>query len=156
MAKGKIKITPQEQLSLRNRARDTLMKLDQTLADEETMRLVNSFINKFYACEITYKVILEDHQYRKTGVHANRLQIDMRQAPHALAYAGYDFDKDLLARIFGSENKPGRRSAKKIRDAISHAMEEKAIEELKNRQTALFADMDAFLDKIRAFDLAAV
>ena len=60
---------------------------------------INRFKEKFGICEIVYKVILEDHQFNKTGKHLERLQVDMTQAPHALTYAGYDFDKNLLNEI---------------------------------------------------------
>lgn len=42
--------------------------------------------------------------------------ISMRQAPYALSYAGYDYERDLLSNLFGAEERVGKRSVKKIRD----------------------------------------
>ncbi len=79
----------------------------------------------------------------------------MTQAPYALEYAGYDFDKDLLTHLFGSEEKVGSRTVKKLRDALTHSLNQKAIDELLSREDELHGYMDQFLSKIREFDSAA-
>ena len=91
----------------------------------------------------------------KTGKHLERLQVDMTQAPHALTYAGYDFDKNLLTHLFGAEKRIGRRTVKKLRDALTHSVNQKAIDELIDREEELHGYMDQFLSKIREFDSAA-
>ena len=66
-----------------------------------------------------------------------------------MTFAGYDIDRDLLNRLFGAKCDRGR-TAKKLRDAITHNLEQKAIEEIESRQAELFSDMDSFLEIIRA------
>lgn len=78
----------------------------------------------------------------------------MKQAPHALAFAGYDFDKELLAKLFGAEEKIGSRSVKKLRDSLTHSMNDKAVNELSDRYEEMNGYMDSFLNKIRTFDAA--
>lgn len=46
-------------------------------------------------------------------------------------------------------------SAKKLRDALTHSMSKDALQELKDRETELFGEMDRFLEKIRTFDEGA-
>ncbi|HZJ68820.1 MAG TPA: hypothetical protein VFD28_02290 [Candidatus Eisenbacteria bacterium] len=143
-----------QKLALRNRAKDELVRLQKLVSEKETKRMIDNFKEKFAICEIVYKVVLEDHQYNKTGKHLDYLKVDMTQAPHALKYAGYDFDKVLLNKLFGAENKVGIRSVKKLRDSLTHSMNAKAVEELTNRESELHGYMDSFLTKINTFDAA--
>lgn len=152
MAKTITKLSASEQLALRNRAKAELERLEETLADEETKKMIDDFKERFSICEIVYKVILEDHQFNKYGVHKDRLQISMKEAPYALTYAGYDFDKDLLTNLFGAEKHVGKRSVKKLRDSLTHSINKRAVDELKTRKTELYGYMDGFLNKIREFD----
>lgn len=69
--------------------------------------MVDDFKEKFTICEIVYKVILDDHQFNKTGKHPERMKVTMTQVPHVLSYAGYNFEKDLLTKLFGAEEKYG-------------------------------------------------
>ena len=155
MAHSITPLTAEQKLSLRNKARAELMRLEAVYSDEETREKINKFKEKFGICEIVYKVILEDHQFNKTGKHLERLQVDMKQAPHALNYAGYDFDKNLLTHIFGAEDKVGSRTVKKLRDSLTHSVNQKAVDELISREEELYGYMDQFLSKIRDFDAAA-
>ena len=148
------KITPEEQMELRMRAKKELQRISHINADEETLRMVQNFTTKFSHCEILYKVILQEHQFRKTGQRPDRMQITMTQVPYALDFAGYDFDKSLLEKIFGSSDKVGSRSAKKLRDALAHSMSSRAVAELTAREQELHGYMDAFLHKIEFFDAA--
>ena len=152
MAHNVTPLTAEEQLSLRKRAKDELFRLEAVCSDEKTKERINRFKEKFGICEIVYKVILEDHQFNKTGKHFDRLQVDMKQVPHALKYAGYDFDKNLLKHLFGSKEKIGCRSVKKLRDALTHSVNQKAIDELIARENELYGYMSQFLLKIREFD----
>ena len=148
------KITAEEQLELRMRAKAELQRLNNIVSNEETIRMVENFKTKFANCEILYKVILQEHQFRKNGERPERMQITMTQVPHALSFAGYDFDRNLLDKLFGSESRIGRRSAKKIRDALNHAMSANVIKELTEREAEMHGYMDEFLHKIEFFDAA--
>lgn len=54
----------------------------------------------------------------------------MNQASHDLKFLGYDFDRDLLTFLFGAEDYIGRRSVKKLRDALTHKVNKSAVDEL--------------------------
>ena len=140
------------QLSLRNRAKAELERLEAVFSDETVREKIDKFKDRFSICEIVYKVILEDHQFNKTGEHPQRMQISMKQAPYALSYAGYDYERDLLSHLFGAEERVGRRSVKKIRDLLSHSLNQSAVNELINREQELNGYMDRFLDKVRYYD----
>ncbi len=148
-------ITPlsaEDQLTLRNKAKAELERLEGTLADEKLKKKIDDFKDKFSVCEIVYKVVLEDHQFNKYGVHKDRLQVSMKEAPYALTYAGYDFDRNLLSNLFSGEDHIGKRSVKKLRDALTHSVSKSAVEELEKRESELYGYMDSFLEKIRVFD----
>ena len=148
-------LTAEQQLSLRNKAKDELLRLEAVCNDNETRERINSFKEKFCICEIVYKVVLEDHQFNKNGKHLDRLNVYMTQVPYVLNYAGYDFDKQLLTHLFGAEDRIGNRSVKKLRDSLTHSVNENAINELIDREAELNGYMDQFLSKIRDFDASA-
>ena len=83
-----------------------------------TKQEIDNFKERFLICEVVYKIILKEYTYRKTGIRLDRLKVNMKQAPSALKFVGYDFDKDLLAKLFGSDGQVGKRSVKKLRDAL--------------------------------------
>lgn len=56
-----------QKLSLRNRAKDELIRIEKLVADKEKKKLIDDIKEKFSICEIVYKVILEEHQFNKTG-----------------------------------------------------------------------------------------
>ena len=147
-----MKYSLQQQRVLRDRAKAECLRLDAIRNDPEREDLINRFKSKFANCEIVYKIILEEHQYQKTKKHLDRLTIDMKQAPYALSFAGYQFDRNLLTELFGSRSTVGNRSVKKLRDDLTHNLKDNAIEELTNRNTELHNYMDQFLNTIRTFD----
>ena len=152
MANSVKPLNSDEQRNLRNKAKAELQRLEAVFSDESVREKIDRFKDRFSVCEVVYKVILEDHQFNKTGEHPSRMQISMRQAPYALSYAGYDYERDLLANLFGAEERVGKRSVKKIRDLLNHKLNQAAVDELINRETELFGYMNSFLDKIRHYD----
>ncbi len=143
------RISEQERINLRQQALDELNRLEAILQEEETRELLDKYKNTFNLCESAYKVVLHEHQIRTKGKIQGQLKLDMRQVPHAMQFAGYTIDKDLLNRLFGSENAKGKRSAKKLRDAVTHGIEQAAVDEIITRQDQLFKDMNDFLEIIR-------
>ena len=152
MANSITALNASEQLTLRKRAKAELKRLEGTFSNQDSKRMIDDFTDKFSICEIVYKIVLEDHQYNKFGIHKDRLQVSMKEAPYALTYAGYDFDKKLLSDLFGVEEHVGKRSVKKLRDSLTHSMNIGAVDELKKRKDELHRYMDSFLKKIREFD----
>lgn len=145
-------LTEEEQLILRNKAKAELERLETELSDLETKKMIDNYKEKFSLCEIVYKIIFNEHQFKKTGEHPQRMQIKMTQVPHALNFAGYTYDKHLLTNLFGGEDRVGRRTVKKLRDALTHSMSKSAVEELRSREQELHGYMDEFLNVIKNFD----
>lgn len=148
------KISPEQQKSIRDCAKSELRRLETIQANPETVELLDAFKNKFNVCESVYKVVLREHQRNKGKKHLGFLNVTMQQAPYALDFAGYVFDRELLNELFGAKGKRGT-TVKKLRDAVTHGIDEKAVREITNRKDELFGYMDAFLDTIRCFDQTA-
>lgn len=149
-----IKISPESQKKLRNNAKAELTRLETIHANIDTIQLLDEFKNKFNICESVYKVVLKEHQLSKGKTDTNYLKLIMTQVPFALSFAGYSFGKELLNELFGSSSKKGM-TVKKLRDAVTHGIDEKAVKEISDRKEELFGYMDDFLNTIRNFDLAA-
>lgn len=149
-----IQISLEEQKVLRDNAKAELYRLEKIQSDIEAIKLLDAFKNKFNICESVYKVVLKEHQISKGKSDTNYLKLTMTQVPFALTFAGYTFDKVLLNELFGSSSQKGM-TVKKLRDAVTHSIDEKAVKEITNRQKELFGYMDDFLNTIRNFDQAA-
>lgn len=149
-----IKISSDEKRNLRNKAKAELERLEKIQTDASTVQVLDGFKNRYNICETVYKVILEKHQASKGKESNSYLKVMMTQVPFALTFAGYDFDKDLLNEIFGAKGKKGT-TVKKLRDAVTHGINEKAVNEIISRRIELFGYMNKFLDTIKTFDVAA-
>lgn len=125
--------------------------MELLLREADTAQLLDAFKNKFNLCETAYKVILKEHQRAKGKSVNGHLIVTMNQVPHALRFAGYDFDGALLNELFGADSRTEgkRKTVKKLRDAITHGLDDKAVEEIITRQDELFGFMEAFLAVIR-------
>lgn len=145
-----IKITEQEKIQLRANAKTEVERLENILGNTQMVQLLNIFKNKFNICETAYKVILAEHQRRKGNQANAHLKITMTQVPYALSFAGYNFDKELLNDLFGA-NSPKGMTAKKLRDAVTHGVDQKAVNEITARKEELIGYMDTFLNVIKAF-----
>ncbi len=148
----KNKLSSIEQMTLRNKAKNKLEEMEQILIDDETKEILNEFKNKFNMCETVYKVIFEKYNKCNGNISKGFLKITMNQVPAVLKFSGYSFDKWLLNEIFGSSAPQNKRTIKKLRDAITHGIEKKAVEEIIVRKDELFGYMNVFLDEIRNFD----
>ena len=148
------KLSSADQLALRNSARKELERLEQIMEDTETLQLMDDFKNRFNMCETVYKVILKKHQEHKGKNLESFLKVTMAQVPHALKFAGYSFSKDLLNELFGASSKKGH-TVKKLRDAITHGVDQKALNEIIARKEELYGYMDSFLSEIRTCDAVA-
>lgn len=148
-----MKFSENQKIELRNKAKSELERIEKIYANQSSRKLIDEFKNKFLMCERTYKIILKEHQrYKGNDIADKNLKISMTQAPHALNFAGYNFNKDLLTRLFSSEDHVGRKSAKTIRNALTHNPNNSDVEELETRKEELFKYMNEFLEKIRSYD----
>ena len=149
-----VKITAEEKRIIRDSAKLELERLEKIQTDKETMELLNDFKNSFNVCESVYKVVLRAHQSCKGKTACKYLKVTMTQVPFALEFAGYTFNRELLSELFGATSKKGM-TVKKLRDAITHGIDEKAVKEITNRKDELFGYMNDFLNTIRSFDQMA-
>ena len=151
---GRAKPNAEQKKTLRNTAKKELERLEEILLYTATKQTLDDFKNKFNVCESVYKVILAEHQRWIGNTIDGYLKLDMRQVPYALSFAGYSFNRSLLNELFGVSSKKGT-TAKKLRDAVTHGLDEKAVKEICARKEELFGYMDAFLNTIKTFDNAA-
>ena len=138
-------LSQKEKTELKKKTYKELLRLERIVNDVEDINKINHFKNYFNLCETTYKVILKRYTDNKTDY----MKLDMRQVPSVMLYGGYKVDKSLLSRLFGSQKQRGNSTAKILRDKTTHGLDEKAVEEIKNRWDELFDDMNSFLDIIR-------
>lgn len=151
------KKSEEEKLALRNKAKKELLELESRVNESDVFEDINNFKNKFLICEKIYKCLLEPYLKEKNELpDKNRnLTIRMNQVKPVLFGVGYDFDEEILVKIFGSEYHRGKMSVKKIRNSLTHDMKKNDIEEFKKRKDELNSYMDYFLEKIRNFDEVA-
>lgn len=150
------KKTDKEQLTLRNKAKDELFKLENIMNDANTIADIDAFKNKFLICEKVYKVLLKQHLKERDKLPSNKvMKITMSQVKPVLRNVGYDFDEKILNKLFGSEERSGKKSVKKMRDRLTHNMNKNDINEFKERKDELNGYMDYFIEKVRNFDKAA-
>lgn len=152
---SKPQITPQEQLQLRNTAKNEIERLEAIQNNEETMAVIDAFKNCYNICETAYKIILAEHQNRKGKTPTRYLKVCMTQVPFALDFAGYKFEKTLLSELFGGKPTLHGTTAKKLRDATTHGMDAAAVNEIVSRKDELFGYMETFLETIKTFDTVA-
>lgn len=154
---SKPKITEEEKKKLRDSAKAELERMEAIYSDEEVTKLLDDFKGKYNLCESVYKVVLVRYQKTKGRKPEKHLVVDGRQVEATLKFAGYNFDKALLTEIFGAKSQKGKtvHTVKKLRDAVTHGIASKAVQEITDRKQELFGYMDAFLSGIRDFDAAA-
>ena len=141
------KLTVEQQKVIRLLAKEKLIELEELL--DGNRELINEFKEKFNICETTYKVILKEHQSSKKRKNDKELKILMTQVPYALEYAGYKFDSDLLSRLFKSGDINKKLTIKEIRNRLTHGIDKRALNELKDRRNEIFKDMNKFISIIR-------
>jgi hypothetical protein len=148
---GSIVITEQEKIHLRDKAKCKLAQMEHQLSEQNIVALLDRFKNKYNICETVYKVILSERQKLKGEKPKKQLTVDMRQIPYAMNFAGYEVNKELLNELFGASSTSGT-TVKKLRDLVTHGIDEKAVSEIVQRQNELFEYMDQFLSIIRNSD----
>ncbi|MDE6967360.1 MAG: hypothetical protein K2P12_01765 [Clostridia bacterium] len=139
------------QKNLRATTKRTLLGMETFINDNETVKLLDRFKNKFNICETIYKTVLRKYLANKEHKKEDEKKIKMNQVPAALRYAGYEFDRNLLNEIFGSESTKGQ-TIKILRNNITHGINKKDVEEIKRRKNELFEYMDNFIETIRNYD----
>ena len=137
---------------LRNEIARKLHKMDTNLLDTEKVHLRWLFMDKFIRCEVAVKKVLTAYHKQKGDKEKGFERLDMRSIPKALEWAGLDFSRAELDALFsgsGKFGKCGTKSAKKLRDGVTHEHNESDIQEIAKRFDELDAMMDEFLRRFR-------
>lgn len=159
MRQDKLKrLTKFEQKTFRDQAMAELEELESDYRSKVSEQRIDRFKAAFQACEKVYCIILKPYLAAR-GKELAELKIDMRQGAAVLRYVGYNFDEDLLNRLFMSEKFQGKKTAKRLfrelnKERVSPTMMASVEKELAEREQELFADINAFKSKIREFDQA--
>jgi hypothetical protein len=140
---------------LRNEIARKLYRMDTNLEDETSVRLRWMFMDKFIQCEVAVKKVMAAYKKEKKGAKDKDkgfLRLDMSTIPAALKWAGITFNRDDLDGLFsgsGEYSKRGTKSAKKLRDGVTHEHNENDIQKILDRFEELNWLMDQFLDIFR-------
>lgn len=145
---SKLKNTEEEKKKLRDSAKAELERLEAIYSNEGVTQLLNDFKGKCNLCESVYKIILVRYLQAKGKKTGKRLVVDGRQVDAVLKFAGYGFDKAFLKELFGEKSANGK-TVKGLRDAVTHGIDSKAVQEITDRKAELFGYMDTFLSEIR-------
>jgi superfamily II DNA or RNA helicase len=115
----------------------------------EYAKAKEEFLSKFTLCEISCKSVIEHYKkIQNYNVDSKSIKLDMRTIPNAFDKFQYNIERHILTIIFSSENNRGKKSAKKLRDGIIHALSEDDIKEVIDRKEYSFKNMDLFLELI--------
>ncbi len=137
---------------LRNEIARKLHKMDTNLLDTEKVHLRWLFMDKFIRCEVAVKKVLTAYHKSRGDKDKGFERLDMRSIPKALEWAGFDISRAELDALFsgsGKFGKCGTKSAKKLRDGVTHEHNESDIREIAKRFDELDALMDEFLRRFR-------
>ena len=140
----------EQQKKIRNQAGRSLKKAEAVLEAETNRRMKNEFLERFMLCELACKKIItgyNEHKHRAVVERDIKLQLPTIQA--ALKYAGYPRYQGRVEQVFGSGDKRGSKTCKKLRDGIVHSMSAGDIREVASRYRELMEDMGSFLALIR-------
>lgn len=145
-------LTDEQKFDLRQKAKAELERLEALEADKDTIERVERFKRKFATCEIVYKVFLKKQQGDTKKEIKGDLKLHLSQVEPALSYAGLPYNQNLMKNLFSSDRTFGKRTVKSLRDALTHEIPKRAVQELKDREEEMYGYMDSFLNLIRNFD----
>ena len=126
-------------------------EVDNYLSQDDNRIRMYSFLEKFFQCEVYVRPILKQY-YKDIGEEKEDKDIvlDAREIKDALPENGiYINDKQLITRIFGTEQRSGISSCRWLRNKITHELMRRAVKEACNRSEELIADMDSFINQIK-------
>ncbi len=141
------KIRDKEKNSIKRKTKEKLRKLNEFVRNKERIEEINNFKTQFEICEIAYKYLLKQYKKLKCEkeVKSADLKINIAEARAALSFFGYKYEDVTIERLFGSGNGKGKRSAKFIRNVLTHDFNKSVAEELHNRKGEIFEYMNSFL-----------
>ena len=122
-----------------------MRKISRYLEDDQRRSEKDKFMEKYMLCEAACREILYAYNKDRKRMKKEDIQLNMQTIPSVMNKAGYQFDKELLTAIFGSSNKRGEKSAKKLRNGIAHSFCVEDMDEAFNRRVQLHQEMDKFL-----------
>ncbi len=140
------KLTEKEQRRRIAKAAKNIENAEAALASEENREAYLQFMARYSLCELGYKTLLAEHirDLGKTPTHD--LTIKYKQISTVLKRVGLDeIDSKTIEEIFNATNKIGERHGRGLRNSLTHAPNQEAIEELRKKEHQINAAMDSFL-----------
>ncbi len=144
MSKNSIKKTTIE----KNRKR-RLCHFSVITQAEELIRNNNNisrFLYTYISCEVSCKQIISVISNR----NRDDIKMDMRVIKRSLKHYGVTMNDSVINQIFGSEDKRGKKTCRKLRNELVHRMSKNDIIEINDRIDTLMFTMDAFIKAIRS------
>lgn len=118
--------------------------------DTECIKTINDFINTFKKCEIVCKIVLKEYLERiKKYISDDKIVLRVSQIKAALNMINLKIDDKIIQKIFSSDDTKNKRSARKIRNYITHKMFQTYIDELKRRNEDLINTMNIFINSFK-------
>lgn len=135
------------------RARAELESFEAIELETEIVEEIDRFKRKFQKCEITYKALLKVYDAELYEHEPSKMKITMKQVSPVLnKFAKFNLKDSFMQGLFGSEKRVGMRSAKVLRDTLTHSLPRSAVEELQVRSEELHNMMDTYLALFRTAD----
>lgn len=118
----------------------------------EILNAVNEFKNQFTFLEMAYKNLLKSYLSTTNKVDKeNDLRLNLNQIPAVLKFHKINISEDILNSIFSMKDKYIKRntkSAKALRNAVTHEMTIQDLNEIYSRRNELSLKMKEFSEKL--------
>ena len=121
------------------------------LKDSEINSYVSDFLLKYVSVEAFYKKMLQTEKERKTGKKLTakdrkNLKVNIDEMKRVLEYYDIAVDKDLLDRVFGSDDKNYMTcSIKKLRDRLVHGVNANVLRVIIERYNEINNDLEMII-----------
>lgn len=130
-----------------NKCDKEVRRIQAIYQDTECIKTINDFINTFKKCEIVCKIVLKEYLEKiKKYTSDDKIVLRVPQIKAALNMINLKIDDKIIQKIFSSDDTKNRRSARKIRNYITHKMPQTCIDELKRRNEDLINTMNLFIN----------
>lgn len=120
--------------------------------NHEIRETLNKFKEKFTLCEMSYKERLKIYLKAKHKEYKKEsLTLNMNQIRSVLKFHHIKLTDDTLNFLFSTQDiyrKRGTKSAKVLRNAVTHKMTVPDMNEIFSRKDVLFAKMQEFFDAL--------
>ena len=132
-----------------SRPKDRIDQIHALMSDKSFSAHILYFLEKYIECEVVCKELIVSYKATtKNPVNYDDVEIKLQTVKSAVYSKSLKIEENTLHRIFDATTTKGRRSAKKLRDAIVHRMPNSELKEVHHRYKDLMNDMKVFLSAI--------